>query len=221
MILISLEGNIGAGKTTLLSQLEQKYSASTEIRFLREPVDEWSTIRDSSGATILSKFYADPKSYAFAFQIMAYATRLHALRKLVAENPDCKIIICERSLDADKHIFAKMLRDDGTIESVMYQIYERYFGLYEDVFQLNSVIYVNTDAEVCFERITKRAREGESIIPLEYLKKCREYHETWLNHTAMPVLHLNTNAEATYMGSEDPGSIWLNEIDDFIQTVMS
>jgi deoxycitidine kinase/deoxyguanosine kinase len=215
-IIVSLEGNIGAGKTTLLSELEKRYFGKKEILFLREPVDEWAKIKDNDGATILSKFYADPKTYSFAFQIMAYSTRLHALRKIVADNPECKIIICERSLDADKHVFAKMLHDEGTIESVMYQIYERYFGLYETMFQLNAVIYVNTDAEICFQRISKRAREGESTIPIEYLNSCRSYHQTWLLSTDMPVLHLDTNAEATFDGCNDPGTRWLNQIDEFL-----
>lgn len=221
MIIISLEGNIGAGKTTLLSELEKKYVGSKEIRFLREPVDEWSLIKDKEGTTILSKFYADPKTYAFAFQIMAYSTRLRSLRQLVADNPECRMIICERSLDADKHIFAKMLHDDGTIESVMYQIYDKYFDLYEAEFQLNAVVYVNTDPEICFQRVSKRAREGESLIPLEYLKNCHAYHQTWLLSTNVKVLHLNTNAEATFdlSNMEDPGTKWLNQIDVFISSI--
>lgn len=221
MIIISLEGNIGAGKTTLLSEMEKRYATSSKIKFLREPVDEWANIKDKEGNTILSKFYADPKTYAFAFQIMAYSTRLRALQQLVADNPECRMIICERSLDADKHIFAKMLHDDGTIESVMYQIYEKYFDLYESRFQLNAVIYVNTDPEICFQRVSKRAREGESVIPLEYLKNCHSYHQKWLTSTGVQVLHLNTNAEATFDLSniEDPGTIWLNQIDMFLRLV--
>ena len=220
-IIISLEGNIGAGKTTLLSALEKCYAASSKVRFLKEPVDEWAKIKDKDGATIFSKFYADPKTYAFAFQIMAYSTRLHALRQLVADNPDCEIIICERSLDADKHIFAKMLHDDGTIESVMYQIYDKYFELYETMFQLNAVVYVDTDPEICFQRVSKRAREGESTIPLDYLKNCQTYHEKWLLSTDLQVLHLNTNAEAMFdpLNMEDPGTKWLNLIDEFLRVV--
>jgi deoxyadenosine/deoxycytidine kinase len=152
---------------------------------------------------------------------MAYSTRLRALRQLVDESPECKIIICERSLDADKHIFAKMLHDDGTIESVMYQIYEQYFSLYESRFQLNAVVYVDTCPDICFQRVSKRAREGESLIPLEYLKNCHAYHQTWLLSTGVQVLHLNTNAEATFdlSNMEDPGTKWLNQIDVFLRLV--
>jgi deoxyadenosine/deoxycytidine kinase len=152
---------------------------------------------------------------------MAYSTRLRALQQIVDESTECKIIICERSLDADKHIFAKMLYDDGTIESVMYQIYEQYFDLYESRFQLNAVIYVDTCPDVCFQRVSKRARDGESLIPLDYLKNCHSYHQKWLLSTGVKVLHLNTNAEAAFdlSNTEDPGTIWLHQIDAFLYKI--
>ena len=76
----------------------------------------------------------------FLFQIMAYTTRLHELKRIMRENPHCKGIICERSLEADKHIFAKMLHADGLIDGVMYEIYERYFSEYEGNFTLDGMI---------------------------------------------------------------------------------
>ena len=126
-IIVSLEGNIGAGKSTLLEKLQLRYANDKTIVFLKEPVDLWAQIKDKSGETMLSKFYSNPSKYSFAFQIMAYTTRLHILRQLIRENPDCKIIVCERSLDADKHIFAKMLHADGKMEDIMYKVYETYF----------------------------------------------------------------------------------------------
>lgn len=237
-LLISLEGNIGAGKSTLLEKLairlgennvkEGSEQGSKEWVFLREPVHIWDQIRDASGATILSKFYGDPHRYAFAFQIMAYTTRLHELRRLLKENPQCRGIICERSLEADKHIFAKMLHDDGTMDDVMYQIYERFFGEYENVYKVNAVIYVDADAPICHERITQRSREGESKIAIDYLEKCRQYHETWLmssNATSSNIpahlLHLNTNSVATFdlTDPEDVGNQWLNQIVEFLEIV--
>ena len=67
--IVSFEGNIGAGKTTLLNKLE-KENTDPDIVFLREPVDEWEKI-SINGETMISKFYADPEEYSFAFQIMA------------------------------------------------------------------------------------------------------------------------------------------------------
>ena len=46
-------------------------------------------------------------------------------------------------------------------------------------------------------------------------------HQKWLTSTGVKVLHLNTNAEATFdlSNMEDPGTIWLNQIDVFIYKV--
>lgn len=233
-ILVSLEGNIGAGKSTLLEALSQRLSGQPEWLFLREPVHIWDEIRDSEGTTVLSKFYANPAKYAFAFQIMAYTTRLHELRRLLRENPQCRGVICERSLDADKHIFAKMLHSDGLIEDVMYNIYERFFNEYEDMYKVSGIIYVDADPEVCNQRIIKRSRDGETNITLEYLTKCRDYHSVWLldtptsstgstrssaSHNTM--LHLDTNRVATF-DLDDPndvGHLWLNKVEEFLESL--
>jgi deoxycitidine kinase/deoxyguanosine kinase len=218
-IIVSLEGNIGAGKSTLLEKLKLRYANDKTVVFLREPVDLWSQIKDSSEETMLSKFYKDPSKYSFAFQIMAYTTRLHLLRQLIRENPYCKVIICERSLDADKHIFAKMLHADGKMEDIMYQVYETYFSEYEGDYHLDAVIYVDASAETCFKRIGIRSRDGESSIPLAYLEQCRNYHEAWLKNNAqikMPVLNIRTDEEANFSDESDPGLLWLDRIEVFL-----
>ena len=104
-----------------------------------------------------------------------------------------KGIICERSLDADKHIFAKMLHGDGLMDDIMYNIYERYFSEYEGNFQLNGIIHIDALPETCFERVEKRSRSGENKIELSYLQKCQNFHDEWLSNTNTPVLRLDVN----------------------------
>ena len=247
-ILVSLEGNIGAGKSTILEQLAARLdqkglsranhsnsttnidadSVNTGWIFLREPVHIWDEIKDAEGNTILSKFYANPSKYAFAFQIMAYTTRLHELKRLLRENPNCRGVVCERSLEADKHIFAKMLHDDNLIEDVMYNIYERFFNEYEDMFKVSGVVYIDADPEICHQRIIKRSRDGETAISLEYLRQCRDYHTAWLMNKGecdetpyVKLLHLNTNRVATFdlEKSNDVGHEWLNQIEAFLNNL--
>jgi deoxyadenosine/deoxycytidine kinase len=226
----AIEGNIGAGKTTIYENLKQHFdNSSKRVVFMPEPVDIWETIRDASGKTILEKFYADPK-YAFPFQIMAYSTRLAMLRKIIRENPDCELILCERSLEADHNIFAKMLFESGKIEDVEYQIYELLFHDTAAEFQLNGAVYIDSSPEVCFQRIAKRARAGESVIPLDYLTNCSKYYNRWLAPKStetdqpqtpkFPILHLDTNADATYLESdpEDCGNVWIQKVIEFIET---
>ena len=181
-LIVSIEGNIGTGKSTILYHLEQYYKQTndTSVIFVKEPVDEWETIKDAEGETILAKFYKDPHKYAFAFQIMAYATRLSILRKAIRENPECKVLVCERSLEADKYIFANMLHDDGQIDDVCYQIYTKNFGEYSQDFGVDRVVYIDSEPEVCYQRISKRSRTGEGGIALGYLEKCKRYHDAWL-----------------------------------------
>ena len=94
------------------------------VVFVQEPVDIWQTIKDKNGETILTKFYRSNEDYAFAFQMMAYISRLSLLKKTVLDNPG-KIIITERCVETDKNVFAKMLYDSLSEEKPHYELFER------------------------------------------------------------------------------------------------
>jgi deoxycitidine kinase/deoxyguanosine kinase len=185
--IVSLDGNIGSGKSTLLHHLKHEFRHRSNVVFLPEPVDEWNTICDADGTTILSKFYQDQDKYAFSFQMMAYISRLALMQKKMKEIEDnhhltnegtsqsCYYIFTERSLLTDREIFAKMLYDQKKIEDVNYQIYLKWFDHF--AYLPDMYIYINTLAETCVKRVEKRAREGEAGISLEYLKQCHAYHE--------------------------------------------
>ena len=172
---LSIEGNIGSGKSTIINFLKEKYKDSSDFIFLPEPVDQWEQIKDKDNNTILSKFYNDQKKYSFAFQMMAYISRLELLRKAIQENPS-KIIITERSLFTDKFVFAQMLYDDHKMEEIEYQIYNKWFHSFIDLAPLHKLIYLKTDPEISFKRIIKRNRDGENGIPFDYIKNCHSYH---------------------------------------------
>ena len=174
--ILSIEGNIGSGKSTIINYLKTNYSKNENIIFLPEPVEEWEKIKDDEGNTILTKFYNDQKKYSFAFQMMAYISRLNILRKTIEKNPG-KIIISERSLYTDKYVFAQMLYDDKKMESVEYQIYNNWFHSFSDLAPLHKVIYLKTDPNVSFQRIHERNRTGESSIPFDYIQTCHIYHD--------------------------------------------
>jgi len=219
--IISVEGNIGAGKTTIIEQLEKQYKDIKSILVLREPVNIWENIKDSDGESILAKFYKNPEKYAFSFQVMAFVTRLSLLRNVIKENPGCKLIICERSLEADKNIFAKMLYDDKMIDEINYKIYMKFYNEYKNDFKLNGLVYIHAEEDVCYKRVHKRNRKGEDVVPLDYLKKCKEYHQDWLLHKNN-ILVINANADVSY-NMEDPndkGSFWLKLIKNYIDKIM-
>lgn len=179
--IISIEGNIGAGKSTLLRELQRQMADVPGVHFMQEPVDLWESIKDDAGQTILAKFYQDPAKHAFAFQIMAYTSRLEAFRRAIIDHPDCSVIVCERSLEADRSIFAKMLHDDKLIDSVSFQVYEMLFKNTSREFEIDATVYLATPPDICAARIDQRARDGESKISAEYLQKCQRYHDQWLD----------------------------------------
>jgi len=177
--IISIEGNIGSGKSTILRYLSQVCGDNSNYVFLQEPVDAWDSIKDESGNTMLSKFYQDQKRYSFSFQMMAYISRLALLKKTCEDNPDA-VIITERSLYTDKHVFAKMLYDSKCIEEVEYKIYLSWFHTFADDYPISKFIYIKADSTTCLDRIITRSRNGESTIDIKYLDKCNYYHNKML-----------------------------------------
>lgn len=211
--IISIEGNIGSGKSTILKELKDHFKDVENIIFLQEPVSEWDTIKDSSGKTILSKFYEDQKKYSFAFQIMAYISRLALLKKAIEENPN-GIIITERCLDTDRYVFAKMLYDSGKIEDVEYQIYLKWFDHFINIGGIHKVIYLKADSNICYYRINKRNRNGESNIELSYLENCEKYHNEMINNINNPYLIINGNEDTDI--NKNIIFDWISMIENFI-----
>jgi deoxyadenosine/deoxycytidine kinase len=218
--IISVEGNIGSGKSTLLENLKQKYKDQENIIFLREPVDIWENITDENGVTMLQKFYSDQKKYSFPFQMMAYISRLSLLKEAIKSNPNA-IIITERSLFTDKLVFAKMLYDIGNIEEVNYKIYSQWFDYFTYDYPINKIIYVNSAPNTCHARISERSRLGESVIQLEYLNNCDEYHNCMIKsftekNSHIKILELDGNTNLKLKENEHVLTGWLHNIDKFI-----
>lgn len=193
MYLFTIEGNIGSGKSTFLASLktELKEIYGVPVIYIPEPVKEWEDIQSKDGKNMIELFYEDQSKYAFSFQMMAYITRLHYLRQEIAKYPKC-ILISERSLIADYHVFAQMLYESGHISLENYQIYKKWFWEFIKDIPVTGIIYLKTTPELCFERCTNRARKGETI-SLEYLTACYEMHEKWLDDEDTPVRHLTNN----------------------------
>lgn len=194
---ISIDGNIGSGKSSFLSYLRE-VSNGQKFIFVDEPVEQWLQIRDGeTGESIFEKFYQDKHKYSFSFQMMAFISRFSMLKKAIKENPDA-IIITERCLYTDKYVFAKMLYDTKMLEDVNYQIYCKWFEEFSKEIPMSKIIYIQTDPEVCLERINKRNRSGENTIELDYLNLCSKYHEDMMNELReknVEIIVLNGNVD--------------------------
>ena len=180
--LLSIEGNIGAGKSTFVRMLRRTLEeGGREVIFLEEPVQEWEKVVDEAGVNIISKFYSQPRLYSFAFQMTAFITRLSMLRRAIRDHPDA-VIVSERCLDADRRVFATLLRDQGKLEPMLYAVYNSWFEEFEAEWRGGRQVrlYLRAPPDVCLGRVAKRMREGEQAIDLDYLERCHAYHEAWL-----------------------------------------
>jgi len=205
----TIEGNIGSGKSTFVKHLKTYFKNYKSIIFLPEPVDEWLTIKDDK-EDMLTKFYRDTKKYAFAFQMMAYISRLSIIKREIEKNPDV-VLISERGVFTDRNVFAKMLYDDGLIEEVEYQIYNKWFNEFIKEIPLDGIIYIKTEPTKCMERIIKRNRSGETLT-LDYLNKCHNYHNNWIN-SYDNVLNLNGDKDKDNYYDYVP---WIQEFNKII-----
>lgn len=221
--IFSMEGNIGSGKSTFLEYLSTHlHIPGWTIRILTEPVQEWTEYKDRAGTNILEKFYEDQASYAFTFQMMAYISRMAQLRQAIRECGDRPtIILTERSVFTDRHVFAKMLSVDEKIDEIQYAIYLRWFDEFSRDCCLGGLLWMNTCSEKCYTRVIQRARQGESI-PLEYLSRVHQAHLDWIQD----VKEKNTCHILELDGSQDNDienalySNWLIHVKSFLERVV-
>ena len=185
MVYISLSGNIGTGKTTVLKRLEELLDHNS-FEFIQEPVDLWRGIRDETGKNPLQYFYDEPKKYAFNFQVLTFITRLNQIQKAAHSN---KHIISERSLEEDRHVFARKLNVGGMISNIEYRTYLAWYET--QAIKPNLIFYIETPPAVCLERLKERDRKEEKCVGQEYLKSLDQYYNEWGLTTPIKMVRLN------------------------------
>ena len=193
-----IEGNIGAGKSTFLSLIEQELP----VQVVYEPHQKWQNV--GGGDNLLEKFYADTPRWAYTFQSYAFITRIMEQMEKAKENKYGTQVL-ERSVYSDRYCFAKNCFERGTMSALEWKLYQEWFEwlIVNYAPKPTGFIYLKTEPEVCFSRLTKRAREEEVGVSLEYLQSLHNKHEAWLldKHEVasylhdVPVLILDCNKE--------------------------
>ncbi len=176
---IAIAGNIGAGKTTLCELLSNHFN--WEVNY--ESTDDNPYLED---------FYNDMSRWSFNLQIYFLNNRY---RQILDIQKGDKIVIQDRSIYEDAHIFAPNLHKMGLMA-------ERDFQNYFDLFKLMSsqvnapdlLIYLKADVSTLVNHIQKRGRDYESTMSIDYLKRLNDRYEEWINsYTEGKLLVLNVN----------------------------
>ena len=234
-IRIYIEGNIGSGKSTfadLLNKYIEQYiekfkSLNLNAKIIQEPVDEWMKQIDSDGHNILEKFYGDQDRWAFTFQMNSFISRAQKIQEALndlksTESSLRPLLIVERSIYTDRHAFALNCYESGKMTKMEYDIYCKWNDWLSDKFNLRptAYIYLKCNPNVNYERISKRSREGEENIPLEYLENIHKKHEDWMtkekDNEGIPVLTIDVTEDFT---SDNKMDVIFNRIHEFIKSL--
>jgi deoxyadenosine/deoxycytidine kinase len=201
---IIVEGNIGAGKSTFLRLLQENFSA----QFIFEPHEEWQNI---GGHNLLDKFYTDKERWAYTFQSYAFITRMRADEQGVKTSSHNTHIL-ERSVFSDRYCFAKNCYEMGVISTLEWKLYQEWFEwlIESRNYRPDGFIYLQTDPEVCFQRMLIRNRSEESTVSIDYLTMIHQKHEDWLIAKTnvplylknVPVLTLECNTDFEHNSNE-------------------
>lgn len=200
-MIISVEGNIGSGKTKFIElfskYLKEETNLSNKFIFLSEPVDEWINTKNQNNENILEVFYKDRKRWSYTFQMNAFITKSKLLMDNLKSHSN-KIIVSERSVLTDKFIFAKSCLDDGSMDKLEENLYDKWFDWLTDEFTIipELIIYLQASPDISYQRMKKRGRIEENDVSLDYIKKISDYHEKWLGeNSSKHILILNVDLD--------------------------
>lgn len=162
--IIWLEGIIGAGKTTVTKTLAEALS----LRAIYEPV---------GSNPYLKLFYEDPRRYAFVMQIELLHRRF-ALQKIAAYEAtaggEYKGAILDRGLPGDR-VFAKLHVLSGNISEMEWGTYERAYNIMTcSLIPPSTLVFLDVEPEVAYQRIQVRGRGVEKNVSLRYLEDLRK-----------------------------------------------
>jgi len=171
----AIEGNIGAGKSTFLKMVKEYL----EIQAVFEPHEQWQTVGGSEN--LLEKFYTDTQRWAYTFQSYAFITRVRTQEEHAKINIYPAQIL-ERSVYSDRYCFAKNCFEQGLMTRLEWQLYQEWFSWLIDTYvtKPTGFIYLQTDPDICYNRLRKRDRHEESAVSLDYLTMLHNKHENWL-----------------------------------------
>lgn len=162
---IAIAGNIGSGKTTLTKMLVKRYGWTPRF----EPVDVNPYLED---------FYSDMSRWSFNLQVYFLNKRF---RDVVEISKSKDTIIQDRTIFEDARIFAPNLHAQGYMSDRDFNNYTDLFDLMMSLVDLpDLMIYIRSSIPNLISQISKRGRDYEQSIRIDYLTGLNERYEEWI-----------------------------------------
>ena len=179
---IAVEGNIGAGKTTLSQLLSQHYNAKLMLEeFAENP--------------FLTKFYENPKQYAFPLELFFLAERFKQQQDLI------KTADLFQSVTISDYLFTKcLLFAKVNLTEEEYKFYHKMYDVFsQQLTQPDVLIYLHAPVNKLQSNIKKRNRKFEQSIPDEYLFKLQETYTSYIKQHNIKTIFVDaSNADFLY-----------------------
>jgi len=179
---IAVEGNIGAGKTTLSQLLSQHYNAKLMLEeFAENP--------------FLTKFYENPKQYAFPLELFFLAERFKQQQDLI------KTADLFQSVTISDYLFTKcLLFAKVNLPEEEYRLYQKMYEVFsQQLTQPDVLIYLHAPVNKLQSNIKKRNRKFEQSIPDEYLFKLQETYTSYIKQHNLKTIFVDaSNADFLY-----------------------
>ena len=179
---ITIEGNIGAGQTTLSQLLSQYYNAKLVLEeFAENP--------------FLTKFYENPKQYAFPLELFFLAERFKQQQELVKNKDLFQEVTVSDYLFTKCLLFAKV-----NLPEEEFRLYQKMFDVfYQQLNPPDILIYLHAPVNKLQNNIKKRNRKFEQAIPDEYLYKLQETYTSYIKQHNIKTIFVDaSNADFLY-----------------------
>ncbi len=183
---IVIEGNIGAGKTTLSKMIAREYNAKLILeQFADNP--------------FLPKFYNDPDKYSFQLELSFLAERYHQLNKDLTSRD-----LFRSFTVADYYFMKSLIFAKATLSEDEYNLYRKIFNIiYQSIPKPDLYVYLHVDVQNLKNNITKRGREYEQAISIEYLNKLQDgYFDFFRQQNDISYLIIDTN-NMDFVGNQE------------------
>ncbi len=151
---ITIEGNIGSGKTSLAEKIARDYRGRLCLeKFADNP--------------FLTKFYENPRQYAFSLEMYFMAERFQQMKTLSAERDLFNDFLVSDFLFAKSLLFAEINLDGDEI-----LLFKKLFSIiYPNIPKPQMTVYLHNDISNLLLNISKRGRNYEKNISADYLEK--------------------------------------------------
>lgn len=192
---ISIEGNIGAGKTTLAHLLSKHYNARL---ILEEFADN----------PFLSKFYENPRQYAFPLELFFMAERYKQLKELIHTTDLFQNITIADYLFTKCLLFARV-----NLPEEEFHLYQKLFDIIDQQLpQPDLLIYLHVPVQQLQRNIKKRNRTYEQAIKDDYLQRIQHTYTQYIRQHNIKTLVIDAG-HADFLGNDRHIQVILDALD--------